>query len=153
MPHRSVRHFPGEVGVDVSEAQQTAEELEAETKFTSPCCHRCGSTSSVVMATLVMREGLLAGPKASHSSRELVLGRQLCGYRSSFHRENCLQALELSDDPELKCIFSFSPTFCHSLFFPASTFLFLCSFSPFPFLVPYTGSLKVLIIFLSLLRR
>lgn len=55
--------FSWEVGVDVLEARQTAEVLEAETKFTSPCCHRCGSTSSVVMATLVMREGLLTGPE------------------------------------------------------------------------------------------
>lgn len=51
------------VGVGVSEAMQTAEELEAETKFTSLRCHPYRSTSSVVMVTPVMREGLFTGPE------------------------------------------------------------------------------------------
>lgn len=44
-------------------SSQTATVLEAEAKFTSLCCHRCRSASSVVMVTLVMREGVLMGPE------------------------------------------------------------------------------------------
>ncbi len=63
----------------MSEVLQTARVLEAEAKFTSPCCHRCRLASSVVMVTLVMREGLC--PKARRSSCELVLGKQVCRNR------------------------------------------------------------------------
>lgn len=55
--------------------RETARVLQAEAKFRSLCCHRCRSASSVVMVTLVMMEGLCL--KASHSSCELVLGKQL----------------------------------------------------------------------------
>lgn len=44
-------------------AKRQPELLEAEAKFTSPRCHRCRSASSVVMVTLVMREGLLSEPE------------------------------------------------------------------------------------------
>lgn len=60
--------FPRRVGVDVSEVQQTARELEAEAKFTSLCYDWCRSVSSVVMVTLVMREGLLSGPEGQAQS-------------------------------------------------------------------------------------
>lgn len=44
-------------------SSQSARVLEAEAKFVSLCCQRRRSASSVVMVTLMMREGVLAGPE------------------------------------------------------------------------------------------
>lgn len=63
MCYSMVIFIQAKVGVSVLKTMQTAEELEAETKFTSLCCHPYRSTSSVVMVTPVMREGLLTGPE------------------------------------------------------------------------------------------
>ena len=102
----------------MSEVQQAARVLEAEAKFTSLRCHRHRSASSVVMVTLVMREGLRL--KAGHGSCEVVLGKQLYRNRGChFPEENCSQGLELCDHPELNRKFSFSPTLSLSLSLPA----------------------------------
>lgn len=98
--------------------------LGEEAKFTSLCCHRCRSASSVVMVTPIIREGLC--PKAKHSScgvRQTTLQK----LKLSFPTENCLQELELCDDPELNCTFSFSPTLSFS---PLKIFPLLSRFPP-----------------------
>lgn len=119
----------------MSEVQQAARVLEAEAKFTSLRCHRHRSASSVVMVTLVMREGLRL--KAGHGSCEVVLGKQLYRNRGChFPEENCSQGLELCDHPELNRKFSFSPTLSLSLS-PRLNF-FASAFSHFPHPLPLT---------------